>query len=390
LIIGWGLVEGLDENVIRAQEDTTSGHVMLRPLDYPTDNRSFPLSMTQVLSPSSLDALEGPDVQAWTSRLVFSAQATLQPPEDTSREVVSETIPVKGFGFDPEREDQVFPREDWTLQGTWPQGEQQVVLGSQLADMMGVVIGDTIDLKVRAKAKTSTDEDAQGSVNLLAYKVQGIVETRNPAMDLVAVWMELEEADALLFTGGARSHIAVRLDHRDQSDAFSQGFPGDWHATTATEEVADLIAINAFRRRAISMIVFILLAIAGTGIANTVIMAAYERVREIGTLQALGLSRGGIRGLFLFEGAIMGLVAGLVGATLGSAVVLYFSKNGIDLSDMARSAGQVSFSTMLYMRFDWNPVFWALGFGVGVSLLASIYPAQHAARMNPADAVRAD
>jgi putative ABC transport system permease protein len=304
--------------------------------------------------------------------------------------VVSETIPVKGFAFDPEREEAVFPREDWTMQGSWPEGSQQVVLGVTLAEMMGVQIGDTIDLKVRAKAKKSIDEDAEGSVNLLAYQVQGIVETRNPAFDAIAVWMELAEADALLLTEGARSHIAVRLDHRDRADTFSQSFPGDWQATTATEEVADLIAINAFRRRAISMIVFILLAIAGTGIANTVIMAAYERVREIGTLQALGLSRGGIRSLFLFEGAIMGLIAGLVGAIFGSAIVLYFSKNGIDLSGMAQSAGQMNFSTMLYMRFDWGPVLWALGFGVGVSVVASIYPAQHAARMNPADAVRAD
>jgi ABC-type antimicrobial peptide transport system permease subunit len=45
---------------------------------------------------------------------------------------------------------------------------------------------------------------------------------------------------------------------------------------------------------------------------------------------------------------------------------------------------------MLYMHFTWAPVLWALGFGIGVSVLASIYPAQHAARMNPADAVRAD
>ena len=138
------------------------------------------------------------------------------------------------------------------------------------------------------------------------------------------------------------------------------------------------------------MVVFILLAIAGTGIANTVVMAAYERVREIGTLQAMGMSRNGIRGLFLLEGGIMGLTAGLLGAILGSGVVLHFAQNGIDLSGLAQASGAMNFSTILYMRFNAEVVGWALAFGVGVSLLASIYPAQHAARMNPADAVRAD
>jgi len=119
-------------------------------------------------------------------------------------------------------------------------------------------------------------------------------------------------------------------------------------------------------------------------------MAAYERVREIGTLQAMGMSRNGIRGLFLLEGGIMGLTAGLLGAAIGSAVVLHFAQHGIDLSGMARASGEMNFSTILYMRFDFNMVLWALSFGIGISILASIYPAQHAARMNPADAVRAD
>ena len=148
LIVGWGLVDGLDENVIRAQEDTVSGHILLRPGDYPTDGRSFPLSSTQSIDDATLEALSAPSIEAWTPRLIFAVQATLQPPSDPSREVAIETIQVRGFGYDPSREDAVFPRAEWELEGGWPDSGRQIVLGQTLAEMMGVQIGDRIDLKL--------------------------------------------------------------------------------------------------------------------------------------------------------------------------------------------------------------------------------------------------
>ena len=392
LIIGWGLVDGLDENVIRAQEDTISGHVLLRPDQYPDDNRSYPIADTQVPTDALKNHLQSKEVESWTERLVFSAKASLFAPADPSRVTGSgsQGLPVKGIGYATEGENQVFDRQSWTVTGAWPESSEDVAMGSTLAQMMDVQLNDTISLQARAKAQNADDSDGQGAQMADFYRVSGIIETRNPAMDSTTVWLPMAEADALLLTHGARSHIAVRLSNRDQANTFAASELDGWQATTATEEVSDLLAINAFRRRAISMVVFILLAIAGTGIANTVVMAAYERVREIGTLQAMGMSRNGIRGLFLLEGGIMGLTAGLLGAILGSGVVLHFAQNGIDLSGLAQASGAMNFSTILYMRFNAEVVGWALAFGVGVSLLASIYPAQHAARMNPADAVRAD
>ena len=105
-----------------------------------------------------------------------------------------------------------------------------------LAEMMGVQIGDTVDLKVRMKARAQTDEDTEGSVNLLDYRVDGIVQTRNIAIDSVAIWITLDEADALLGTDGERSHVAVRLSSRRDADSFSQRDDlGGWQSSTAAE-----------------------------------------------------------------------------------------------------------------------------------------------------------
>ena len=371
LIIGQGLVDGLDENAIRAQEDTVSSHVLLRPTDYPTDGLSFPLDQARPLSDALRAALQDSAVVAWAPRLWF--QARLIDGQDSMR--------VRVIGYDPQAEDAVFPRQTWRVEGAWPE-EGQIALGSGLASVLEAEVGQSMVLEART---------LPGAINALSYPVSGIISAGSPPVDSLALWMPLATAEQLVLPGEARSHIAVRLKRRGLGEQAVETLSvGGWHGTTVLEEVADLLALNAFRRRMISLLVFILMAIAATGIANTVIMAAYERVREIGTLRAMGMSQPSIRALFIIEGGMMGLAAGILGAGLGTAVVWWFSRNGIDLSGLTDNLGELSMASTLYMQFSWGPVIFSLAFGLIISVLASVYPAQHAATLNPADAVRAD
>jgi len=373
LIIGYGLMDGLDENVIRAQEDAVAGHVILRPAAYPDDGISHPIAAAEPVGDALEAALSADSrVVAWAPRLWFQSRLIHG----------ADAVRVKGIAYDPASEDAVFPRGDWELDGAWPTGPGEVALGSGLARMLSVEPGASVVLEARTRP---------GALNALPFTVSGVVSAHSPAVDALSVWMPLETAETLVLPGDARSHVAVRLKRRSQADdAAADLGVGGWTAHTAVEEVAGLLALNAFRRQAVSLIVFILMAIAATGIANTVIMAAYERVREVGTLRAMGMSQAAVRALFIIEGAMLGLFAGLLGAALGAGTVAWFSTNGIDIGWVVNSLGEVSMSTLLYMHFSWRPVLGAIGFGLVISLLASLWPAQHAASLNPADAVRAD
>ncbi len=370
LVLGWGFVNGLDENAIRAAEDVVTGHVVLRPPGYPMDGLSFPLDEAAPLDAAVLADLDDLGATAWAPRVVFPARITAG----------ADSVRIRGLAYDPAREDAVFPRATaWSLDGAWPADTGELALGTELAALLGAKRGDTVILEARTRP---------GALNALALVVSGLVHTRNPQMDGVA-WLPLAAAEPLLLLDGARTHVALRYDRRPDSVVATLPQSG-WSAVTSVTEVADILAVNDVRRRAISVMVFILMAIAATGIANTVIMATYERVREIGTLRALGLSENGVKLLFLTEGAAMGAGAAAAGTLLGALVVLHYQRVGIDLSSVAASAGELSFSTILYLQFTWGPVFAAMAFGVGISVLASLQPALHAARMNPADAVRAD
>jgi putative ABC transport system permease protein len=373
-VIGWGLVDGLDENALRAARTTYAGDLLLRPAGYPTDGLEWPLGLARVPEPATVQALDAEGT--WAPRVTASVR--LVAGDDAVRALV--------VGWDPARDGQVFPRDRWTLEGAWT-GEEgdggALVVGSGLARTAALALGDAVVLEARTR---------DGSLNALPFVVRGIVTTDNAALDNTSVWVQGASADALLQLTGARTHLAVTLRDPERAPALATRARAlGWDATTTREEVADLLALNDIRRRALVLLVGMVMAIAATGIANTVIMSVYERVREVGTLMAMGLRRAQVRQLFLLEGALMGAVSGVAGAALGAAIVLHFEQAGIHLgSELAQAGGNAPISAVLYTRFTWPPLLGALCFGVAVSVLASVWPARHASNLHPADATRAE
>jgi len=200
-------------------------------------------------------------------------------------------------------------------------------------------------------------------------------------------------AQKLVLANGP-SQLAIRLPSRTEADPYAASLqahlPEGWIAESYTVQAEDLLQINKLREKALRLMIAVILAIAATGIANTVIMSVYERIREVGTLAAMGMEPAKIRRLFLIEGAIMGFVASLVGAGIGAKLNHHFSTVGFDVGNLPDASSQVPFSTTIYTSYSWTMVFLAILFGVSVALLASIWPARFAAGLEPATAVRED
>ena len=124
------------------------------------------------------------------------------------------------------------------------------------------------------------------------------------------------------------------------------------------------------------------LTVASLGIINTLVMAILERRREIGVLKALGATDGDVRSLFFAEAGAMGLVGGILGVTLGWLIgeVLTFAAN-VYLRRQDFPAVKISY-------VPWWLALSAVAFAIAVSLLAGLYPADRAARLNPVEALR--
>ncbi len=260
--------------------------------------------------------------------------------------------------------------------------DQDVVLiGKGLADAMNVTVGDKITLVGRA-----THEQMRKR----AMTIGGIYDLGLPDIEKRSVLMSLSEAQSLYGLDGP-TEIAILL-HRigEESqviDAIKPAIGNDETETWATLFPELEVALN---RKGGIMDVFgvIIMIIAGIGILNLLLMAVFERTREIGLMGALGMKPRQISWTFVLEGAIMGLLGVALGLLLGITINGLLGRVGFDVS---------SFSGMTdYMALIEGNVYPTLGLDkfvqraitvLVVAVLASLYPAREAAHSEPARAL---
>ncbi len=373
-ILGEGFVGGVEENIVTTAIEGTVGHVLVRPPGYPTEAGQHPVD-TLVELPEAAQALLDGEASAWTGRLLFAPTAAAG----------MDSLRALAIGYDPVRDEQVFTRKLWRIDGALPRADAaEVAVSFRVARLLQLEPGDRLILQVRTH---------HGAMNALEVTVSGRVSTSTAALDTLGIFVPQPLARQLVDTG-LPSHVAVRLGDRDDAPAFAARLRAALGAgaevVTWQDETAELIQLQAVRRKALNLVVFILLALAGFGIANTILMAAHERVREVGTLRSMGMTESAVLRLFLLEGAVMGLVGSLLGALLGSGAVAWWAKHPLDFSQVFEQQGSsLPVSAWVYTRLDGTVILTAVVLGVAVSALASIYPARVASRMVPAEAVRA-
>ena len=375
IIIGSGFALGLNENAIRAQIDSVSGHVLVLPEEYPTSGFRHPVSNAFSIDQDTQNWLDE-NTKAWTSRIVATPRAIKG----------YESMRVRLMGMS-DNDEQVFSREIWKIDGEFPKkGKEQILVATKPAQLLGLKLGDVLTLESRT---------VDGAMNAMRYEVSGIVSTSNPMFDNLGVFMPIETADTLLAANGRVTHVASLVDNRDQNQMFASNIQSKMKKNvvrTWQQETKELVEIGHLRTKMFNMMGFGLLFMAATGIANTVLMAAFERVAEIGTLRSMGLKKSGVLLMFAIEGLWMGIVGGLIGVVSAGAICAHYSHNGIDMMALIEGKtdqmGNIPISSILYLNFSYDTIIFAFGAAIITSVLASIYPAYAASKITPSQAVR--
>lgn len=374
LILGDGFIAGLKENIIVSAIEGTTSHFTVRPAKYPTEGMQHPVDELLTLTPAARTFLNE-KAEAWTGRTYFMPTAVAG----------VQNMRVRAIGYDPKTDPTVFPRRLWAIQGRDPVAEKDEILVSpKAAKNLHVGPDDHMVLQVRTHT---------GAINALEVVVAGIVRTTHTTIDQGAILVPAPLA-ARLINSELPSHISVLTSSRQRglelAPDFAKAMGAQAEVITWDSETVDLLRLQRIRRKALQFIVFILLALAAFGMANTILMAAYERVREVGTLRAMGMTRRGVMWLFLVEGSIMGLAGSTLGALWGGGLTYHWSVSPLDFSAAAENMGNgLQFSTLIYTAFSAQFIVGAVLFGMIIATIAALYPARVAARMMPADAVRA-
>lgn len=292
----------------------------------------------------------------------------------------NQSIGVRIIGVDP-ASDANDPYRKGLMSGEFIQADDRegVLMGKALADKLNLKPGDRITLL----ANTSNgDVDEQG------FLVRGTYSTRTPAFDEAVLLMPLAKAQAFTQAGNRASTIFILLKDQDQYLAVSEALKANTQYVVLNYlELNELLAqTEQLSSGYIYLIYMIVLAVTATVIVNTLIMAVFERTREIGILSALGMKSPQIMAMFFIESALLAFGGIVLGLVLGGIMVYYATTVGFYIGNMGLSG--ILIGERIYAYLTVNDTITLSVITLIISLLAALYPALLAAQMEPVEALR--
>ncbi len=294
------------------------------------------------------------------------------------------SYPVTITGIEPEVEAPVSLQAENIAAGRFLQpGEgDAVVIGRALASLLHVGVGDRATLVGRSRNETMRQR---------TVTVVGIYDLGMPDAEKMLVLITLDEAQSLYNLRGQATEVAIFLEKVGQEKAIVPALQAalpNYEIDSWQDLRPEIKQTIATKSSFTSFFGIVLVLIAAIGILNIMLMAVFERTREMGVLAALGMKSRQILGLYLLEGSFIGLVGGVAGCALGSALNLWLAAVGLDIS-YASGMGEVSalMGTRIYPSLSLASIVSRAVLVVVVAALASLYPAWLAAHREPAQAL---
>ena len=361
--------------------DSILGHSQVHRKGYVASIDSLPLNLN--MKPQMVAKVEealkaNPAVETWSPRVKFGGMYSN----------FAETTSIRVNGIDPAREAATVPM----LQGRMVEGPKdgalvekgQIVIPLLLSRGMKTKVGDTVVV-------VATNRD--GSVNGKTFVVRGITESISGPGGRDG-YIHIDDARELLrMTEAEVSEIAVRLKDFSRLDKVSSQLRTGLESLTNKEgkpvlevHTWDQLSPFATLARMIDMLTLfikiMLVSIVLVAVMNVMIMAVFERIREIGTIAAIGTPPSRILSLFLAEGLMLGLVGTVVGTVLSLAAIF-----GINLWSPTFAFGQQQ-NLVMAPTIATGDVLTIAVLVVIVAIVASLQPAWKASRMDPISALR--
>lgn len=360
-----GEMRGALENTIRLQ----SGHLQIRPVDYNENKTS--LKWEDLIA----------DPQSVIAKLKTVPQVTEATPRLFASGIVSRgenSAGVQVIGIDPASPaNQVF--REGLLEGDFisPDDREGILIGRPLARKFNLKAGDQISLLVNK---------SEGDVDEQLFTVRGIYTTNTVGYDESSVFMPLVKAQAFTGAGDHATIIFVLLQDREQAESVATALQSSNLKAVDWQEMNELIMqFEGFADAYMMVLYLIVLGITATVVTNTLVMAVFERTREIGILAAIGMKGRRIMAQFLVEGAMIATLGILGGLIFGGALVWYFTVYGFFIGDMGMTG--ILMGDQIYAHLTMQDTIYLAIVAYVITLLASLYPATLAARMEPVEAL---
>ena len=294
-------------------------------------------------------------------------------------------------GIEPQYEKKVSIIQNHMVEGSIDQlkkGEYGIVLGKQMTDALGLSLNDNVTLVL----PEATPSPAGVVPRFKRFKIVGIFSI-GAEVDSSLGYIALNDASTLLRLPDGAQGVRMKLDDIFQAPQVAnqivKELPGTFYASDWTYTHGNLFSAIQMEKAMVSLLLFLIVLVAAFNIVSSLVMVVTDKKSDIAILRTLGASPATITRIFMVQGTVIGVVGTVAGAILGIISALGISNFigwlntmlGLHLFD-------AYFINYLPSYLRWQDVVVIVSLSLGLSFIATIYPALRAAKIQPAEALR--
>ena len=278
-------------------------------------------------------------------------------------------VPVLLKGIDPNQKLLDFPVN------ILKPGDHEIpaLLGQRMAQAAGLKEGDVVTVRWR---------DAKGTFDAREMVISGIMNTTVPAIDEGQVWLPLETLREMAAMPG-QATLVVTAPGSGPAAAVA-----GWSFKNLDVLLQDIKSLIQGKTVGASILYLILVFLAMLAVFNTQLLSIWKRRKEIGTMMALGVTRGRVIALFTFEGGLNAVFAALAGALYGIPLLGYLSSHGFSFSANQAGTMGLAIGAKLYPVYGTALVFGTTALVFLITTAVSWIPTRKIAKLKPTDALR--
>lgn len=270
-------------------------------------------------------------------------------------------------------------------------GQYSIVLGAELASYLGVMVGDKITI-----ISPQVNSTPAGVVpRMRRFTVVGVFQVGMYEYDRNMAFVHIDDAAKLFRMENAVSALRIKLDDLLNAPQITQTlateFYNDYRVSDWTMAHDNFFQAIKMEKRVMSIILLLMVAVAAFNIVSTLIMVVTDKRGDIAILKTQGLTSASVMGIFMVLGTVIGIfgtVLGTVGGVLLALNIAELVKTIEDVFGIKFLSAQVYYISDLPSQLIWADVYAIAGMAFLLSLLATIYPAWQAAKVNPAEVLR--
>ncbi len=287
-------------------------------------------------------------------------------------------------GIDPGIEAQTTGLDELVEEGTYftENGRiPSVLIGRELANKLNSGVGSRLVM---------TFQDIEGEVINASFRVEGIYAVTSRAFEERTVFVKASDINEVIGDSQAVTEIALVIDNQDDYRNIAQEIQ-ELYPGTKVRHWADLqpslyYSLEVLNEALIWILIIVIMAVS-FGLLNTILMSILERARELGMLLAIGMKRAKVFSMIVIETTIIALFGGVIGLISSYGMISILNRTGVPIPG-GEGLGELGYASVLYPYLEIEFYFEIVVVLVVFAVLASIYPAWKAIRLQPAEAVR--